>query len=195
MQIQALILLLAQTCVAEIDFQETADECVVMWQINARTAERRGVSLQFQTRRYNAYWRVPHTTKAWVGRLKADGSQPEGWPADRSWLRAQPNWTRYLTKAERFLQGELAVVSCGADSYGGTPGDGLHADDAAPCAQALRVHCVAGERQAYWDTARCRAARRSNRKGPLSAAVAAGISAAPAGRPVPHSSRGAGSQP
>jgi hypothetical protein len=165
-------LLLAQTCVAEIDLQASSAECVVMWSINLRTAEQRSVALQTQTLDYNSYWdpRTNKLAKRWIGEL-LDGQKPEHWPAARSWAVALPLWRQYLATAREFVA--HPVDACmQATQYGGTPGDGVHADDDPPCPYARRVRCLVDERQAYWNTRPCRAARR--RGGALPASVAAG---------------------
>lgn len=171
-----LVLLLAMTCVAEIDLQDSPAECVAMWSVNERTARRRDISLAVQTRAYNAYWRNPRARagRPWIAELDTSGNAPEHWPSKRSWKRSQPLWDAYVDAAEQFVAGAFAgssgLVCPAADHYGGIPGDGLHADDAAPCAGARRVHCLPGERQAYWAVRGCRVARRARS---TSAAVAA----------------------
>ncbi|MDP6424607.1 MAG: hypothetical protein QGG14_07680 [Planctomycetota bacterium] len=175
-----LVLLLAMTCVAEIDLQGSPDECVIMWSINERSAERRGVSLERHTRQFNAYWRNARARRGrpWIEQLDATDRQPADWPSRRSWERERPKWHRYVEAAERFatehFKGQQHTACARADDYGGDPDDGKHADDAAPCAQARRVRgCVAEARQAYWDTRPCRYARR--RKGrSIPATLAAG---------------------
>lgn len=157
-----LVLLLAATCVAEIDLQDDAEECVVMWSINARTAARRHVSLLTQTLNYNAYWdpRRDQAQKVWIGELLPGDHKPPHWPERRSWDAEKSNWFRYVAAAERFVAAGGPRNSCRADHYGGTPGDGKHADDKAPCPQARRVRCLRNELQAYWDAGPCRRARR-----------------------------------
>lgn len=164
----SLVLLLAHTCVAEIDLQDTPAECVVMWEINERKAEQRGIELGRQVRAHGAYWRNPRARRArpWIPQLGAHGVKPADWPARRSWARELPKWHRYVDAAERFavehFKGTPRAPLCArADDYGGTPDDGVHADDAAPCAGAEPVVCMAGARQAYWNTGPCRAARRA----------------------------------
>ena len=66
-----LVLLLAQTCVAEIDLQNDPRECVEMWAINEAHAERRNITLAEQTRQYNAFWRRAAARR---GRAVAVGS-------------------------------------------------------------------------------------------------------------------------
>jgi len=175
-----LVLLLAHTCVAEIDLQDSADECVVMWSIAERKAEQRGIELGRQVRAHGAYWRNPRAQRArpWIPQLGAHGVKPADWPRRRSWRRELPKWHRYVDAAERFavehFKGTPHPLRCSADDFGG-PVDGKHADDAAPCAGAVAVECLPGARQAYWNTGPCRAARRARgRVRVLPAHVAAG---------------------
>ncbi len=172
-----LILLLAQTCVAEIDLQDKPVECVVMWEINARNADRRGRTLAEQTRAFNAYWKNTHNGRRWIAELDTAPEPPEHWPSRRNWERERPKWDQYLEAAERFVierfKGTYTPVCRAANSYGGIPDDGKHADDPAPCARAERVSCLEGERQAYWNTKPCRIKGRRGR--PIPADVAAGV--------------------
>jgi hypothetical protein len=179
-----LILLLAMTCVAEIDLQTSPDECVEMWSINAENADRKKMPLERHTLRFNAYWRNPRAQRArpWIPQLTVHADKPADWPKRRSWKRERERWIAYVEAAERFavahFKGETPIgvaAAAGADDYGGIPDDGKHADDAAPCGLARRVRrTIPGARQAYWDTAPCRVARRARRRGTLPAAVAAG---------------------
>ncbi len=183
-----LVLLLAQTCVAEIDLQERPDECPIMWEVNAYHAERRRISIAQQTREFNAYWKVEHTSRAWIGALALDpDAEPAGWPVERGrWARWAPRWAAYLQAATKYvgaLPPSVAAPVCrydgrprrlAADTYGGTPDDGKHADDPKPCAQARRVRCLPGELQAYWNSAKCRLARRRSRPRAIPARIAAG---------------------
>lgn len=175
----SLVLLLAITCVAEIDLQESTDECVVMWSINERAAQRRRVSLADQTRGYNSWWKVEHKSRRWIEQLSLDETaRPERWPKSLSWSKYQPRWHAYLDRAVEWLADPARGNVCrAAQHYGGTPDDGVHADDAAPCQQAKRVRCLARESQAYWNTTPCGIARRrAARARALPARVAAGRS-------------------
>ncbi len=180
-----LVLLLAQTCVAEIDLQNDPRECVEMWAINEAHAERRNITLAEQTRQYNAFWRRPAARRGrpWIEQLTTQDRPPKDWPTRRSWKRESPLWFGYVVAAEKFavehFRGSPRVSACvaaGADHYGG-PVDGKHADDAAPCAFARAVQCVDGARQVYWNTGPCRRARRARgRVRVISARLAAGKS-------------------
>lgn len=173
----ALILLLAQTCAAEIDLQKAPDECYIMWEVNARLAKRRGVDLATQTLQYSAYWRSKSDTRLWIRELGLAAERPKSWPSERSWKREAPKWRAYCAAAADFVKqviaGSYRARCRRAYGYGGIPDDGLHADDPAPCALAKRVICMPGELQAYWDTRYCSRARR-NRRRIIPAKVAAG---------------------
>lgn len=171
----ALVLLLAQTCVAEIDFQIKPDECYVMWEINVRQAKRRGVDLATQTRAYSAFWRSKSDARQWIRGLTLSDKPPKTWPADRVWRAMAPRWLAYRIAAadfvERVRKGTYRARCRRARSYGGKPDDGIHADDPAPCARAKRIVCLPDELQAYWDTRYCRYASRKRRP-PIPAEVA-----------------------
>lgn len=158
----ALILLLAQTCAAEIGIQPNGErECLVMWEINARTADRKNWTLEHQTRAFNAYWRHPHKSRKWIRGLRLDGEAPDNWlPSYGPWRRFQGLWARYVNAARDFVygwrRGIWEPLCPPADDYGGTPGDGVGADDKEPCKKAVRISCIPGERQAYWNTRACR---------------------------------------
>ena len=160
--LEAIVLLLAQTCAAEIGLQPEPDECVVMWEINARAAERKKVTVAEQTLAFNAYWdpRVAHTSRRWIGELRADGVEPEHWPTNLRWPGHAPRWQRYVERSRQFVvesvRGLHKPVCAAADDYGGDPDDEAGAEDPAPCVGAERVACVPGQRQAYWITALCR---------------------------------------
>ncbi len=79
----ALVLLLAQTCVAEITFPAKPVECVAMWEINAVNASRKGIDIVEQTHAFNAYWRIEsrRESRPWVQTLTLEGTEPEGWPS------------------------------------------------------------------------------------------------------------------
>lgn len=162
----ALVLLLAQTCVAEISFPSGTDECVAMWEVNARNAARRRVDIFQQTREFNAYWRSSEqrAQRPWVGELALDGAQPAQWPAHLSWERHRGRWGAVVERAGQFVLdyrlGRHRAVCPGADDYGGDPDDDAGAEDSAPCPEAIRLTCIPGALQAYWRLAGCRAARR-----------------------------------
>ncbi|MCH6551212.1 MAG: hypothetical protein IH804_04265 [Planctomycetes bacterium] len=162
----ALVLLLAQTCVAEITFPKTTVECVAMWEINANNAVRKGIDIVEQTHAFNAYWRIESRRRArpWVQGLTLEGARPEGWPPHLNWERHRGRWLQIVARARRFVdefpRGKHRRVCHGADDYGGDPDDGKAANDAKPCEDAVRITCIPGSLQAYWRLAGCRAARR-----------------------------------
>ncbi len=169
------MLLLAQTCVAEIDLQDSPAECNAMWEINQLRARRRGVTLEQHTLDYNAYWKVPHTSRRWIGELDFGDAPPEHWPRNRSWPKERPRWAMYLQEAELFVAlGDLRPLVCpGAHNYGGIPDDGLHADDP-PCPGAKRIYCRGLRQpthQAYWG-GKCQS--RPRQRSTIPASVAAG---------------------
>ncbi len=157
----ALVLLLAQTCIAEIDFPSNTTECVAMWEINANTAKRRSITIAQQTRQFNTYWRSPtrQARKPWIKHLNADGDQPKGWPKGTRWDRHRGRWLRVLARAKRFVRdwnrGKYRRVCRGAQDYGGR----THPK---PCARAVLVDCLPGSSQSYWSIKGCRAARRAS---------------------------------
>ena len=178
-----LVLLLAQTCVAEIDLQKNTKECEVMWAVNSREADRRGVSLTKHTRQFNAFW-DPRTKvqRLWIEGLGFTGLEPEHWPKNRSWEREAHRWEAYLTASALFvdsLKYEQDLTCRMANDYGGDPDDGKYADDYAPCPQAVRVKCLRREHQAYWNTRPCRRARRNSARLISAAAASRGYGKRP----------------
>ncbi|MHC4648700.1 MAG: hypothetical protein ACYTBJ_24860, partial [Planctomycetota bacterium] len=148
-----LALLLAMTCVAEISLQKDPTECVLMWQINQETAERRGVTLQDQTLAFNAYW-DPRSkdNRHWIAELDEDGTRPPSWPGESvSWRIHRVRWLRYLKAAERFLVAPGKHQCPRAKDYGGAI-DGRHADDHPPRKCYRREKCLNGQTlQWYWN--------------------------------------------
>jgi hypothetical protein len=144
-----LAVFLAATCVAEISLQPSATECAVMWEVLESHADRRGIPLYDQTLQYCSYWKPSSPdNREWIAGLTRDGSTLKG--------GSQKRWLRYVATADRWLEGHRRICPL-ADHFGGTPGDGVGADDAAPCEGAVRVVCLpVTERQAYWDTEGCR---------------------------------------
>lgn len=185
----ALALMLAQTCVAEIDLQIDTAECYAMLEINADAARRKAVTLERQTRKFNTIWKHENPARPWILHLTSDASvAPQGWPAKRGpWGgRWAARWESYLQLARVFLSNQaggrwdIAIGLCidkrgrelKPDNYGGDPDDGgKNADDPKPCARARRVRCFPRELQAYWNTTRCWAKRRART---IPASVASG---------------------
>lgn len=155
----ALILLLAQTCVAEIGFRDNAAECVVMWAVNQRRADIREKELGPYTQEFNAYWDSPkqRLSRPWIQHLNHWGTQPEHWESG-AWSTYRRRWAVYLDTATAWLSNQTDPCPR-AGNYGGTPNDGKGADDPIPCnGYARRVRCLPGELQAYWDLRYCHAA-------------------------------------
>jgi len=149
-----LALLLAQTCVAEISFGKDVSECVLMWQINADNAERKGRTLRHQTLLYNGYWKSPkqQQNRAFIKELR-DDKKPKSWPANMGWKRHRPMWMAYLTAALNFIEKPPNNHLCpGAIDYGAVgecPGNGKE-----------QYRCLDGNtKQIYW----ARKPRRSQR--------------------------------
>jgi hypothetical protein len=148
-------LLLAQTCVAEIGFQRGAGECLIMWEINARNASIRGRSLEAQTLKFNAIWRVPRQMlrRPWIRDLDRTDQAPASWPKRWRWASFSASWIEYLEASDRFLElwgaGRWRFVCSSARDYG-SPGSDR---PAAECAQP--VICHPRQRQQYWSFAKC----------------------------------------
>ncbi len=165
----ALVLLLAQTCVAELSFPAGTEECAAMFEVNARNAARRGIGIAQQTREFNAYWHSPkqQAQRPWIAHLTLDGTQPAQWTTHLPWERRKGSWEAVVARARVFVRdyprGRHRSVCPGADDYGGNPDDERGAEDSKPCPEALRVACIPGSLQVYWRLAGCRAARRQRR--------------------------------
>ena len=159
----ALILFLAQTCVAEIGFVRPATECQLMIEINARNARASGVSVENYTRRFNAYWRstVQRRARPWIVELDADGTKPPSWPKDARWSRYRPAWLAYLRTVKavlgRYNSGTYKPLCRRANDYGGRCDDPRGACDVPRGRCVGPVLCLRGRtRQAYWDRYACR---------------------------------------
>ena len=160
----SLILLLAQMCVAEIGFQPTADECVLMVEINDRNARGSGIPLADYTRQFNAYWRSERQReqRPWIAGLSLDATQPPGWPKVLRWdTYYRPAWVRYVEAIERYLDrraaGTYRPICRRANDYGGRCDDNRGACDVPrhPCARL--VWCLGGNtNQHYWDRRGCK---------------------------------------
>lgn len=159
-----LALLLAQTCAVEISLQPSANECPLMWAVNARRGERAGVSLAAQVRAHTPYWRSAYrrSLRPWIAQLSRSGERPADWPDTMSWPRHRPRWLRYVVAADAFV----AALDAGirprhagkADTYGARCDDdairGRRTCDLPPCEGAQRVP-LGRTLQTYWDTDTC----------------------------------------
>jgi len=146
----SLALLLAQTCVAEIGFRDTTDECKLMWQINYDNAGRHRRSVSQQTKLFNGYWgeslqsQRQRAARPWIAHLR-DDRQPRHWQRNLSWPAHRERWLRYLEAAKAFVgHGGAARHPCpGAMDYG-APGE-------IPKGPLVRIECLGGDtEQHYW---------------------------------------------
>jgi len=135
---QILILLLARTCIAEIGFQGTNQECVLMWQINQRRAEEKNWTLKQQTLNYNQYWTTPSHRKArpWIANLEGK-NKPPGWPRNLKWKRHVKKWLEIKKAAKQFVAGHCKKICLKAIDYG-APYD-------IPPAGRARIRCLGGK--------------------------------------------------
>lgn len=142
----ALSLLLAQTCVAEIGFQKSPRECVLMWQTNQVQAAQRGRTLYLQARLYNNYWIGRHSRarRPWIRELTYSGQKPRQWPAGASWVKYRPRWLKYVSAADGFVKGRYKKRYCPAASHYGAPHERRNK-------KMKRVMCFGGNtKQWYW---------------------------------------------
>jgi len=56
--------------------------------------------------------------RPWIAQLRADGSQPEGWPENISWRNHRPSWERMVSLARAVLEGP-GEAPCAPDHWGG----------------------------------------------------------------------------
>jgi len=149
----ALILFLAQSCVAEIDFPPKPDECFVMWHLNARKVGYDPAKLEHQIRRYNSVWKrkrdgsyLLNTGRVlWVRALGAGDEQPEHWPTKSKWEKSRPRWGRIVAAAEKMLGQTRADHPCPKARHYGGP-----IIDAVP-SHWITVKCLKrDQRQAYY---------------------------------------------
>jgi hypothetical protein len=145
------ILALAMMCVSEISLQPETKECELMWEVNQRTADRRGVNILKQTEDFNAIfsWKT-RVKREWVMELNLEGTMPPSWfGGSKSWKRHRVYWLRYLKAAKRFLQHHRPLCLEAGD-YGG-PADKPKKE----CYR--RVRCLNGQtHQWYWNISGCR---------------------------------------
>lgn len=145
-----LALMLAMTCVSEIDFQPSPAECMVMWSINDRTARRRKLTIEQQTLAFNSFWDERNATKRpWIANLRLDGERPDGFPENLDWEHFRPMWTRYLNAAKRYATEPRPGICRHANDYA-APTMGPACDGATP------ILCLPGQKQAYWDNRTCK---------------------------------------
>ncbi len=149
-----LILMLAITCVAEVSFAST-QECIYMLRINDQNAQRRGVTLEAHTRRFNSVWKRPPARRPWIHHLRLDGRAPLYWDHSRvSWAKRRRAWSHYIVAIHRYLMSHPRRVR--ANDYGSP-------EDARPCEQAVRLHPTRVTLQLYWDINPCWKAKKGNK--------------------------------
>lgn len=112
-----LAVLLAQMCVAEIDFPATKDglvECQIMWSINDDIAERwgdgdrPGTTIEDIIDLYNSTWKCEgrrcDTDRMKRNReLNAAGTRPLHWDKSSDWQRYRPRWLYMVQYAKAWL--------------------------------------------------------------------------------------------
>ncbi len=160
-----LVVLLAQMCVAEVNFGAAA-ECMTMWSMMRDKASARGVRLDAQIADYNSIFRVRsdgswlvRTSRArWIRGLGAEMREPEGWPPDLRWSYHVDDWLAIYAAATQFMYDAVPHPCPRADEYGGDCDDEIAACDP-PRACWIRVRCGV-TRQAYWSTDACASGRR-----------------------------------
>lgn len=148
-------LLLAQMCVSEISFQPDSEECLLMVEVNQRNADRRGITLERQTKSFNAIFDPrTHVRRAWIFNLNHYGTMPTGWNGTiHSWNYRKPMFLNYLNSIKRWLKRQeegLGKPMCyQAEDYGG------NMDKLGDC--AVRVNCLRGHTlQTYYNLRQCR---------------------------------------
>lgn len=154
--------LLAQMCVAEISWQKDTRECELMIEINYRNAKRNGISVELQTRKFNAYFKTPNKQRAWIQYLNAEGTVPYHWPQEAaSWKVHKKYWEAYLQIAKNYPKKSRRKwhrpLCIRADDYGGRCDDDVHACDVPKQKCALKIRCLRDQtHQHYWNLECCR---------------------------------------
>ena len=138
-----LAVLLARTCVAEIGFQESSQECTLMWAINEQNALIRGRTLAGQTRKFNAIWRSKkqQQRRPWI-KFLTDENKPKHWPKNIRWDSRRNRWLGYLKAATEFVS-KPGVHPCPAAIDYGAPGE-------IPKSRTVKIKCMDGAKQWYW---------------------------------------------
>ena len=139
----SLVLLLAQTCVAEISFHKDTTECTLMWEIAERRRGRQ--TLEQHIRKYNSYWKSTKQRNArlWIAELDGD-EKPLHWPRYLPWKLHLKMWKRYKRAARSFLKTRKwrKQICKRAIDYGG-PRE-------YPRGEKVRIYCIKGARQWYF---------------------------------------------
>ena len=120
---ELLVLLLARTCVAEIGFSASVDECVLMIEINDRNAQSKKITLAKQTLNYNQYWMTRYQRKArpWIAYLEGK-NKPREWPKHLRWSNHVDKWIEYKESISQYLRNveakEIKYICPSAIDYG-----------------------------------------------------------------------------
>lgn len=142
-----LSLLLARTCVAEVGFVGTIQECQLMWSVNNANAVRKNRTLEQQTRSFNRYWRSQkqRDKRPWIQYL-TNHKKPQQW-CDAAWSNYRNQWLLILQKAREFLNGDRKMYyDCPGVSDYGAP-----SDRPANASKMTKVRCLDGKSlQRYW---------------------------------------------
>lgn len=138
-----------------------------MWEVNARNAARKGITLEAQTRAFNAMFKPAgakrlQETRPWVTQLTREGTEPADWKL--VWADYQDRWLAYVAAADGFLAavkaGTYRQVCKAAHDYGGRcTNDRGVCDRVRQCYRP--VLCMGGKtHQAYWNVSQCWRERR-----------------------------------
>ena len=145
--IDSLALLLGRTCVAEIGFEGTIQECELMWSINQKNAITRNRSLKRQTRLFNSYWKVreQRMRRPWI-KFLSGAAQPERWPSTIRWERYQGKWSEVEQAARKFVDSHRQAFHDCPDAVDyGAPGE------SPDMGIVEQIKCLGGNtRQRYW---------------------------------------------
>ena len=140
-------LLLAMTCVAEVGFHKSTEECQLMWEINERNAEARNRSLKKQTLLFNSYWKSKEqrSRRPWIRYLEGE-EEPKHWPKTIRWGVHKRMWIRYVRAARVFLANKhrRKEICPGALDYGAPQ------EYPRQASTMKRVWCVDNTLQWYW---------------------------------------------
>ncbi|MCP4604513.1 MAG: hypothetical protein GY847_28995 [Proteobacteria bacterium] len=112
-------LMLARTCVAEISFKGTVEECRLMIEVNAHNARDRGRTLKRQTLLFNSFWKVRRQQKKrpWIKYLTGR-APPKYWPRQYRWEVHRDKWMSYLNTAIDFVKNPTGRSCAGVIDYG-----------------------------------------------------------------------------
>lgn len=142
-----LALLLARTCVAEIGFKGTVEECHLMWRINRDNAIKKKRSIKRQTKLFNSYWKckTQRRRRPWIKHLEGP-EKPKHWPSTMEWSMFRDKWLEYEAAAIAFVASQRnAFHGCDDAIDYGAPGE-------IPAMRNMeQIKCLGGKtRQRYW---------------------------------------------